>query len=241
VIDALRTWAAEHRDALHAFLRRCFAEGRPLMLQTDLGSAFSGLRDTLGGLAGSPLEDAVRLLQEAVLQPPWAYFALRERAGHWHYLRAHLEEAVPEAVSVSEFLRFKESLVRPDLGTAPVLEIDFGPFNRQFPRLAEIRSIGQGVLFLNRQLSSAMFQKPAEGHAKLLNFLRLHAMEGQQLMLHAHLGDVGALQRCARRRHCSKRRRPPPLGRSLPNRSAGSASRPDGATPPGASPTPWAC
>lgn len=195
MIEHLRAWAHEHRDALQAFLRRCFAEGRPLLLQTDLCGLFSGLREAMADeLADSPLQDSIRLMQEGVFQPPWAYFALREGAGHWHTLRMHLEDVVPEEIGVAEFLRFKESLVRPDAGAEPVLEVDFAPFNREFPRLKETRSIGQGVLFLNRHLSSAMFQKPAEGHAKLLNFLRLHAMEGRQLMVHEHIRDVAALQ-----------------------------------------------
>ncbi len=39
-----------------------------------------------------------------------------------------------------------------------VLEIDLGPFNRNFPRMNMAQSIGQGVTFLNRHLSSGMFQ-----------------------------------------------------------------------------------
>lgn len=39
-----------------------------------------------------------------------------------------------------------------------VLEIDMGPFNRNFPRLNMASYIGQGVTFLNRHLSSSMFQ-----------------------------------------------------------------------------------
>jgi len=194
MIRHLCAWGQEHPDALQAFLRRCFAEDRPLLLQTDLRGIFASLRETLDELAGSPLEDSARLLQEGVFQPPWAYFALREGAGRWHYMRTHLEEVTPEEIPVTEFLRFKELLVRPDAGAEPVLEVDFAPFNREFPRLKETRSIGQGVLFLNRQLSSAMFQKPAEGHAKLLNFLRLHTLEGQQLMLYEHIRDIAALQ-----------------------------------------------
>ncbi|OGT05353.1 MAG: sucrose synthase [Gallionellales bacterium RBG_16_57_15] len=199
MIDRLRAWAHDHRDAQQAFLRRCFAEGRPLLLQTDLSGIFSGLRETMADeFAGSPLESSARLLQEGVFQSPWAYFALREGAGRWHYLRAHLEEVVPEAISVAEFLRFKELLLNPEAGAEPVLEVDFGPFNREFPRLKETRSIGQGVLFLNRHLSGTMFQKSGEGYVKLLNFLRLHAMEGRQLMLYEHIHDVAALQTALR-------------------------------------------
>ena len=199
MIERLRAWALAHRDALQAYLRRCFAEGRPLLLQSDLAGLFEATRATTAEeLAGSPLEDGARLLQEGLFLPPWAYFALREGAGRWHTLRIHLDEAVPEVIPVGEFLRFKEMLVRPDAGDEPVLEVDFAPFNRDFPRLREARSIGQGVLFLNRQLSSAMFQHSGEGHAKLLNFLRLHEMEGRQLMLYQHIDDVAALREALR-------------------------------------------
>lgn len=36
MIDALKIWTAEHRDPVDAFLRRCFAENRALLLQSDL-------------------------------------------------------------------------------------------------------------------------------------------------------------------------------------------------------------
>jgi sucrose synthase len=39
-----------------------------------------------------------------------------------------------------------------------VLEVDLGPFNRNFPRMQMPKSIGDGVMFLNRHLSSSMFQ-----------------------------------------------------------------------------------
>jgi sucrose synthase len=198
--DLLRDWVRAHRDCMQGFVRRCFDDGRPLLLQTDLNAVLAEMREAVPTpIAGSPLEDSVRLLQEAVLQSPWVYFALREGPGRWLYLRAHLDEAMPESITVNEYLRFKELLVRPDNGSEPVLEIDLTPFNREFPRLTETRSIGQGMLFLNRQLSSAMFQNPPRAHAKLLNFLRVHAIDSQQLMLYPHLADVGALQTALRK------------------------------------------
>ncbi|MBP9033196.1 MAG: sucrose synthase [Pseudomonadales bacterium] len=199
MIENLRTWIRGHSDEMQAFLRRCFAEERPLLLQTDLRGIFAGLAELgLDAGPGTPLDSVVRLLQEAVLQAPWACFAVREEAGSWHYLRAHLDDVVPEAIDVAQYLRFKEGLVRPDLGGDPVLEVDFAPFNREFPRLKEIRSIGQGVHFLNRHLAAAMFQRTGEGHARLLNFLRVHALEGQQLMLYGHIGDVASLRTALR-------------------------------------------
>jgi sucrose synthase len=36
--------------------------------------------------------------------------------------------------------------------------VDLGPFNRNFPRMNMAQYIGNGVTFLNRHLSSSMFQ-----------------------------------------------------------------------------------
>jgi len=114
MIDELKAWTAEHRDPVDAFLRRCFAENRVLMLQSDLCGVLAALAaEPAHQLDGTPLQQAVRHFQEGVLQSPWAYFALREGAGRWRYLRMHQEQLTPERVSVSEFLAFKEQLVKP--------------------------------------------------------------------------------------------------------------------------------
>ncbi|MFZ5484760.1 MAG: sucrose synthase [Pseudomonadota bacterium] len=192
-------WISAHRDPWQDFLRRCLGSGRPLLLHTDLAELFKQTcASGSEALAESPLASLVGRMQEAVLMPPLACFAVRENAGRWHYLRAAPEADVPEPISVSAFLAFKERLVNPGAGESEALEVDFTPFNREFPRLQEMRSIGQGVLFLNRQLASAMFQRPAEGHARLLDFLRLHALEGQQLMLHPVISGVAGLREALR-------------------------------------------
>lgn len=58
-----------------------------------------------------------------------------------------------------------------------VLELDFEPFNATFPRPSRSSSIGNGVQFLNRHLSSVMFQNK-ESLDPLLDFLRVHTYKG---------------------------------------------------------------
>ena len=200
MFDALKAWTADHRDPVDAYLRRCFAENRALMLQSDLSQMLDALAvDPLRSpLDGTPLQQAVRHFQEGVFQSPWAYFALREGAGRWRYLRMHQEQLMPERVSVGEFLAFKEQLVKPADDGDSTLEINFEPFGRHVPRLQEARSIGQGVLHLNRALASRMFTRPEAGQTRLLNFLRMHKVEGQQLMLASHIGEVPQLQNALR-------------------------------------------
>jgi sucrose synthase len=58
-----------------------------------------------------------------------------------------------------------------------VLELDFEPFNASFPRPSMSKSIGNGVQFLNRHLSSKLFQDK-ESLYPLLNFLKAHNYKG---------------------------------------------------------------
>src|SRR5690606_12643353 len=119
---------------------------------------------------------------------------LRERAGGWRYLRIHQEQLVPQSVAVSECLHFKELLVRPTDELDSLLEIEVELVGCHVPRVQEGRAVEEGVVHLNRPLAIAMLAGPEIGHGRLLNFLRLHSIDGQQLMLAPHLTDVTVLR-----------------------------------------------
>ncbi len=200
MIHNFEAWAAEHRSDLYALISRWFELERPLLLRSDLRAVFDAMNaERPGTLADTPLHEVLNILQEAVCRPPLVYMALREHAGCWSCMSIHQQQLVPEAVTVSDYLAFKELLVRPDSGNEPVLELDFAPFNRGFSRLKEIRSIGQGVIFLNRQLSGNLFTQLGLGADKLLHFLTVHSMDGTHLMLDGNFADVGALRAGLRR------------------------------------------
>jgi sucrose synthase len=189
-------FSREHRDAIYALLRRYFVLERPMLGPGELRRQFAALEKEYRGqpLAGSTLEHFVHHLHEAGFQSPWAYFHLRESIVRQRYYRVHLETLVAEETSPTEYLKFLERLVDPGIDPENVLEIDFAPFNREFPRLKEARSIGQGVLFLNRQLAGRLFSRSQEGEGKLLNFLTLHAIEGRQLLVNGSFADAQALR-----------------------------------------------
>jgi sucrose synthase len=196
----LTEYIQSHRNVADAYLRRLFSERRPFMLQSDLRQGFEDVcRDFGDDHRSSPLATFVHFLQDAALREPWAYFAVRDRIASWRYVRLHLERLVPEEVTVSEYLGFRERLVEDVDPSAETLELDFAPFNRGFPRLREARSIGQGVEFLNRQLSSQIFNNVAEGQSRLLSFLTLHAIDGQSLLLNSPFSGVEELRDALRR------------------------------------------
>jgi sucrose synthase len=158
---------------------------QPFMLRSELHDVFQSVcKETAdSGLYASPFEAVIEHAQEAAQDQAWIYMALRLRIARWCYLRIHLETMFLEVVSVSDYLEFKERLATGVSQSEWTLEIDLEPFSRDFYKLHEANSIGSGVEFLNRRLSSKLFEDLGKGDKRLLDFLRVHEYRGQQLML----------------------------------------------------------
>ncbi len=199
ISEALGRYLADHRDDAYLLLRHFLNQGRPFLLHSDLQDgleAFCRCHETT--IPGSILEEIIRASQEAVVDSPWLYLAVRPQVARWYYLRFHVEQRAFETVSVTEFLAFKERQVE-GRENGWTLEIDLEPFNREFPRLHQARSIGNGVKFLNRHLSSRLFRSHQGGDRRLLGFLRVHQYQGQQLMLNQRISSVKQLRLALRR------------------------------------------
>ncbi|MFQ6626617.1 hypothetical protein Gotur_005987, partial [Gossypium turneri] len=130
---------------------------------------------------------------EAIILPPYVAIAIRPRPGVWEYVRVNVHELSVEQLDVSEYLRFKEALADVREDNHFVLELDFEPFNASFPRPNRSSSIGNGVQFLNRHLSSNMFRNK-DSLEPLLNFLRAHKYKGHALMLNDRIQSIPRLQ-----------------------------------------------
>lgn len=200
LFDALVTYLDEERNHAHRVLHHFVAIGRPFLLRTDLLDGFQALCDDDGGkdLRHTPLGNILQLSQEAALDAQWFYLALRPRIGRWLYLRIHLETIEAEEIVVSQYLRFKERLVDGSKAPEWMLEVDLEPFSREFLKPQESRSIGRGVEFLNRRLSSRLFEEQGKGQQRLLDFLSMHAYRGQPLMLNGLITSVTDLRRALR-------------------------------------------
>jgi sucrose synthase len=196
--DYLRT----HRDEAYTLFHRLAGADKQFLLRSDLSDIFEACcqEADAAALERSPLGALMRAAQEAAVDAPWAYVAVRTRIGKWEYWRFQIDAVAADEITVSEYLHFKEHLVGANsVADALPLEVDLGPFNRGFPRLRESRSIGQGVEFLNRRLSSELFQALDNGDERLHDFLRVHQYRGQQLMLNDRIRDTVELRRAVRR------------------------------------------
>ena len=193
----------EQRAHVYHFLHHLLALDRPLLLRSDLLDLLAELdrekSEEEQPLSETPFGELLGWCQEAVMRDCWLCLALRPRAGRWIYIRIHQETLDLEQIPVAEFLRFKEQLV---LGGNPsewVLEVDFEPFSRGLFKLREGDSIGRGVEFMNRRLSSQLFEGLGHGDQRLLDFLQVHTYNDHQLMLNDGIADVQGLRNALRR------------------------------------------
>ncbi|MDX1594226.1 MAG: sucrose synthase [Gammaproteobacteria bacterium] len=197
--EDLQQFLATHRQHAHHVLHRLARSGEPFLLRTQLQRAFEDAcaEDGDGELRRSPLARLFRWAQEAAQDGAWLQFALRSQIGRWSHLRIHLDTMAAERVDVATYLAFKERLVT---GHAAdwTLELDLEPFAREFPRMHETGSIGRGVEFLNRRLSSQLFVEQGRGAQRLFEFLRVHRYRDRQLMLNDVIQDVHGLRAALR-------------------------------------------
>nr|AFS17278.1 sucrose synthase 2 [Amaranthus hypochondriacus] len=185
-----------HRNELVSLLSRYVAQGKCLLQPHHL---IDGLENVIGEdkgkqiLSDGPFSEVLRSAQEAIVVPPFVAIAIRPRPGVWEYVRVNVYELNVEQLTVSEYLRFKEQLVDGKTDDHYVLELDFEPFTESVPRPTRSSSIGNGVQFLNRHLSSIMFRNK-DCLEPLLNFLRMHKHKGLVMMLNDRIQSISRLQ-----------------------------------------------
>jgi sucrose synthase len=189
---------AQTRKVLH----RIQAFGQPFLRRSNLQDVLQEVDGDRGESTAelTPLAQALSWAQVAAIDANWLYLALRPRLARWDYLRIHLETLALEVVEVADYLEFQERLVDGSSSEDDwILSLDLEPFSRELPKLRETRSIGRGVEFLNRHLSSRLFQQQGRGAELMLDFLRVHNYRGQQLLLNGSIADLRGLRSALRK------------------------------------------
>lgn len=196
MLKNLLSFVQENRDTVYSLLRRYQSRGKTLILRSELWDEFNAFCIETGesGLSDSPLAHALQKTQEAAVADPWFYLDIRPRVAQWHYVRYHFENMSFEEISVAEFLAFKENLVNSEKDEG-ILEIDLAPFERDFPKMNQARSIGHGVEFLNRKFSSRLANELTKGDELLLEFLRVHGYQNTPFMINSGITSVSELRK----------------------------------------------
>jgi sucrose synthase len=186
--EAFQMLKTQMRPLLHALLHRLLVSDNKFFLHSDLQQQCQDLTEapvaTVEYSASdlSTMQAVFRQVQEAFWREGWLHLALRSGIGQWQYGRLHGEDLAYESINTLTYLEQKEAWLR---GTpSKTFSFDIFPFEQEFPRLKDPDSIGQGLTFLNRQLASQLFNNQDDLREKLLDFLSLHSLEGQPLLLY---------------------------------------------------------
>lgn len=185
-----------HRNVLVSLLSRYVEQGKGILHPNNLIDELDNIVcDDAARLSlkDGPFSEVLKAAQEAIVLPPFVAVSIRPRPGVWEYVRVDVSQLNVEELTVSQYLRFKEELVDGPSNDPYVLELDFEPFNAAFPRPTRSSSIGNGVQYLNRHLSSNMFRNK-DTLEPLLDFLRVHKYKGHALMLNDRIKSVSRLQ-----------------------------------------------
>ncbi|KAJ8554087.1 hypothetical protein K7X08_024765 [Anisodus acutangulus] len=132
--------------------------------------------------------------QEAAVVPLYVAFAARHNPGCWDYVKVNAENLSVEAVLAKEYLKFNEMIFDEDWAKDDnALEVDFGAFDYSNPGLALSSSVGNGLNFILKVLSSNIGGKP-EDTQPLLDYLLALNHQGENLMINENLNGVSKLQ-----------------------------------------------
>ena len=184
-----------HPDTVDSLFRRYQAINKKVVLGSELWEVFEQFCEDRNdaALLKSHLADALKKGQEAAIAGSWIYFAIRPQVGRWNYLRYNFDTREVEQVDVATFLAFKEALLTGD-ERQRALEIDFTPFERDFPKMHQTKSIGDGVEFLNRRFSSKLTNGAERGDELLFSFLRLHGFHDTPFMINEVISSADGLR-----------------------------------------------
>jgi sucrose synthase len=175
------------RIDLRQFMSELRKRDQRYLLRNDILTAFSEYCTQYDKpeqfYLSSDLGRAIYYTQEIILDRESLCMIIRPKIASEEVCRVH-EDLNYEMISAQELLDIRDRFVNrfhPDEGD--VLELDFEPFYDYSPNIRDPKNIGKGVEFLNRYLSSKLFQDPAKWLEALYHFLSLHRYNGTQLMI----------------------------------------------------------
>nr|GMD51524.1 sucrose synthase 7-like [Ipomoea batatas] len=182
-------------------MKRCFAKyiekGRRVMKLKHLMEEMEKVIDDhaernqlLQGLLGYILCTTM----EAAIVPPHIAFATRQNPGFWEYVKVNAYDLSVEGISATGYLKFKEMIVDDDWAQDDsALEIDFGAIDFSIPHLTLSSSIGNGLDYVAKFLSTKLNARSELAQA-LVDYLLTLNHQGDKLMINETINTVQKLQ-----------------------------------------------
>ncbi|MEO1764320.1 MAG: sucrose synthase, partial [Cyanobacteria bacterium J06629_18] len=176
---------------------------KPYLLRNDILIAFYKYCDEEGNkdlYSNSILSKLVFSTQEIIFAQESLCLVVRPKVATQEAFRL-LDDMTVEPISINELLDLRDKLVDSnDAQDEEVLKIDFQPFYDSSPSLRDSKKIGNGVDYLNRYLSSKLFDDNCGTFQEaLFNFLKLHKYKDQQLLINERIKSKSQLSEKVKR------------------------------------------
>ncbi|KAL8244712.1 hypothetical protein R6Q59_010970 [Mikania micrantha] len=182
--------------------RRCFerftSRGKRMMKPQELISMIEKTIDDklerTKVLEGS-LGQILSYTQEAIVIPPYVVLGLRVNPGQWAYIKVNADDVTVHSLAPSQYLKFKESIYDQEWAKDEnALELDFGAFDFNTPRLILPSSIGNGLGYISKFMTSRI-GGDLDNAKPLLDHLLALKHQGEKLMINESIDTVSKLQK----------------------------------------------
>jgi sucrose synthase len=192
---------SHEKEDLRGFLYQLRQGEKHYLLRNDLMSELKRYYDLQHELQAesevvhqsSHLNKLIYYTQEIILEGECAYLVVRPTIGSEEAFQVSDDLSVVP-ISVQELLALHDRWVnRSHPNDGDLLEIDVRPFYDYAPVIRDSKNIGKGVQFLNRYLSSNLFNDANQGRQALFSFLSLHQYNGAQLLINERIQTVDQL------------------------------------------------
>ncbi|MBE0551058.1 MAG: sucrose synthase [Ignavibacterium sp.] len=187
-LDAL---LQEKKKTFCRYLTNVCSSEKKLLVRGDLLEILIKM-EKKNGKSLNEIRDVVSSINESVSLGSSLFFEMREKIGTSSYHQFNTEDCSYEKIGVVEYLKAKERYKDPH-HTNDLLTLNFQAFYEQFPSIRESKSIGRGVEYLNRYLSSKLFTNTEMMSKALFNFLFVHKYNSEQLVLNDRIKDTDDL------------------------------------------------
>ena len=174
----------KYKKQFFSYLKKVCSNEKKLLVKGELLEIFHQSRRKNGNNSTTEaIEQAVNKFTESVcIDECNVYVETRGTIGRSEYYRFDVKEITSKKISAVDYLKAKEKYRYPLLENDQ-LTINFKTFYDKFPSIRESKSIGRGVEYLNRYLSSTMFTQPQKLNQAMFEFLFVHKHNSDQLIV----------------------------------------------------------
>jgi sucrose synthase len=173
----------KYKKQFFSYLKKVCSNEKKLLVKGELLEIFYQMRRKNSNSSFiENIEQVVNKFTESVCLECCVYVETRGTIGKSEYYRFDVSELTSKKISAVDYLKAKERHRYPLLEN-DLLTLNFSTFYDKFPSIRESKSIGKGVEYLNRYLSSTMFTQPQKLSQAMYDFLFVHKHNSEQLIV----------------------------------------------------------